>query len=57
MADIMQGGEIIDTAFCGGGDSAQGIPASSANTINAAGLAAVKAVIEQGSPRFVVGSS
>ncbi|KAF2837863.1 carbohydrate-binding module family 1 protein [Patellaria atrata CBS 101060] len=50
-----QGGQIANNAFCGGGDTNEGLTSTAANTINAAAANMVKAVIEMGSPRFING--
>ncbi|KAK3116662.1 hypothetical protein LTR53_002709 [Teratosphaeriaceae sp. CCFEE 6253] len=56
LVGYSQGGQIIDNAFCGGGDSAEGI-SSTAIPINSGALAQVKAVIMMGNPRFQAGFS
>ena len=53
---VFQGGQIIDNAVCGGGDSAEGI-SSTAIPLSSAAQAAVKAVILMGDPRYVYGFS
>ncbi|KAK5107981.1 hypothetical protein LTR62_008875 [Meristemomyces frigidus] len=55
LVGYSQGGQIIDTAFCGGGDSTEGV--SSGTQLNSAALAAVKAVIMMGNPRYEYGFS
>ena len=54
LVGYSQGGQIMDNAFCGGGDTAEGI-ASTAIPIDAAALKKVKAVIMMGNPRYVAG--
>ena len=46
----------MDNAVCGGPDSGSGIT-TTAPPISAAALNQIKAVIEQGSPRYVAGLS
>lgn len=55
LVGYSQGAQITDNAFCGGGDSGQGIVSTAANTINSAAAAQVKAVIEMGNPRYIYG--
>lgn len=54
LVGYSQGGQIMDNAICGGGDSGAGIT-STAVPISAGALAQVKAAIFMGDPRFVKG--
>jgi acetylxylan esterase len=54
LVGYSQGGQIMDNAVCGGPDSGSGITSSTV-PINASALNMVKAVILQGSPRYVRG--
>jgi acetylxylan esterase len=52
----MQGGQIMDDAFCGGGDTNEGIT-STAIPIQAAAVDMIKAAIFMGDPRHIPGLS
>ena len=50
----LKGGQIMDNAFCGGGDSTIGL-SNTAVPISSAALAQIKAAIFMGSPRYRAG--
>lgn len=56
LVGYSQGGQIMDNAFCGGGDSSAGITDTSVPLSDAA-VSAIKAAIFMGDPRFVSGLS
>jgi len=56
LVGYSQGGQIMDNAFCGGGDSGAGIT-STAIPISSSAQAAIKAAIFMGDPRWVYGLS
>lgn len=56
LVGYSQGGQIIDNAFCGGGDSGQGI-SNTAVLISSSALQQIKAVIMMGNPRRAPGLS
>lgn len=56
LVGYSQGGQIFDDAFCGGGDSSEGI-SSTAIPLTAAAVNMIKAAIFQGDPRYVAGVS
>ena len=49
-----QGGQIMDDALCGGGDTGAGY-SNTAVPISAAAVNMIKAAIFMGDPRFIVG--
>lgn len=51
-----QGGQIFDDAFCGGGDTNEGLSDTSVQ-IQASAVAMIKAAIWMGNPRFISGLS
>jgi len=51
-----QGGQIMDDAFCGGGDTNEGLT-STAIPIQASALNMIKAAIFMGDPRYIPGLS
>jgi len=53
---MVQGGQIFDDAFCGGGDSNEGL-SSTAIPIQASAVNMIKAAIFMGDPRHIVGLS
>jgi acetylxylan esterase len=55
-ADLSQGGQIIDDAYCGGGDTGEGLT-STATPIQASALEQIAAVIFMGNPRYIYGLS
>ncbi|RPA79999.1 putative acetyl xylan esterase [Ascobolus immersus RN42] len=55
LVGYSQGGQIVDNAFCGGGDTNIGL-SNTATPINASALNMVKAAIMMGSPRFRAGA-
>lgn len=56
LVGYSQGGQIMDNAFCGGGDTTIGL-SNTATPISSAALAQIKAAIFMGSPRFRAGFS
>jgi len=54
LVGYSQGGQIFDNALCGGGDPNNGV-SSSAVPLTAAAVAAVKAAIFMGDPRYIKG--
>lgn len=56
LVGYSQGGQIMDDALCGGGDTAEGITDTSV-PLSSAAVAAVKVAIFMGDPRFVSGLS
>lgn len=50
----MQGGQIFDNAFCGGGDPNQGL-SNTAVLLSASAVNMVKAAIFMGDPRYIYG--
>jgi acetylxylan esterase len=50
----VQGGQIFDDAFCGGGDTNEGLY-STAVPIQASAIAQIKAAIFMGDPRYIYG--
>ncbi|KAH8780215.1 carbohydrate esterase family 5 protein [Diaporthe sp. PMI_573] len=56
LVGYSQGGQIFDDAFCGGGDTAEGIT-STAVPLSSAAVSQIKAAIFMGDPRFVAGLS
>lgn len=56
LVGYSQGGQIMDNAFCGGGDSSAGITDTSV-PLSSAAVSAIKAAIFMGDPRFVAGLS
>ncbi|KAH6662343.1 acetyl xylan esterase II precursor, partial [Halenospora varia] len=56
LVGYSQGGQIMDNAFCGGGDSNEGIT-STAIPIQASAVNMIKAAIFMGDPRHIVGLS
>ncbi|KAF3928432.1 hypothetical protein ABW20_dc0100843 [Dactylellina cionopaga] len=55
LVGYSQGGQIMENAFCGGGDTNIGLT-NTATPINAAALNQIKAVILMGDPRFTAGA-
>jgi hypothetical protein len=51
-----QGGQIMDDAFCGGGDTNEGL-SSTAIPIQASAVNMIKAAIFMGDPRYIPGLS
>lgn len=56
LVGYSQGGQIMDNALCGGGDTAEGITSTSV-PLSTAAVAQIKAAIFMGDPRFVSGVS
>jgi len=56
LVGYSQGGQIFDDAYCGGGDTNEGL-SSTAIPISTAAQAKIKAAIFMGDPRFVAGAS
>ncbi|KZT33667.1 Acetylxylan esterase At 0.90 angstrom resolution, partial [Sistotremastrum suecicum HHB10207 ss-3] len=56
LVGYSQGGQIFDDAYCGGGDSNEGLAANQYN-LTPASLAAIKAAIFMGDPRHIPGLS
>ncbi|ROV98035.1 hypothetical protein VMCG_06985 [Cytospora schulzeri] len=56
LVGYSQGGQIMDDALCGGGDTAEGV-ASTSVPLSSAAVSMVKAAIFMGDPRFVSGLS
>lgn len=56
LVGYSQGGQIMDDALCGGGDTAEGI-SSTAVPLSSAAVSQIKAAIFMGDPRFVSGLS
>ncbi|TVY65764.1 Acetylxylan esterase, partial [Lachnellula suecica] len=56
LVGYSQGGQIMDDAFCGGGDTSEGIT-STAIPIQAAAVTMIKAAIFMGDPRHIAGLS
>jgi len=56
LVGYSQGGQIFDDAYCGGGDSNEGL-SSTASPLSAAAQKQIKAAIFMGDPRFVAGAS
>lgn len=56
LVGYSQGGQIMDNAFCGGGDTSAGITDTSVPLSDAA-VSAIKAAIFMGDPRYVAGLS
>jgi len=56
LVGYSQGGQIMDNAFCGGGDTNIGL-SSTAIPIQAAAINMIKAVILMGDPRYISGLS
>lgn len=56
LVGYSQGGQIMDNAFCGGGDTSAGITDTSV-PLSSAAVSAIKAAIFMGDPRFVAGLS
>lgn len=56
LVGYSQGGQIMDDALCGGGDTAEGVTDTSV-PLSSAAVAQVKAAIFMGDPRFVAGLS
>jgi acetylxylan esterase len=54
LVGYSQGGQIMDDAFCGGGDANEGL-SSTAIPIQAAAVNMIKAAIFMGDPRYVYG--
>ncbi|KAM3087041.1 1 carbohydrate esterase [Clarireedia jacksonii] len=54
LVGYSQGGQIMDDAFCGGGDSNEGL-ANNGVTFSAAAVNMIKAAIFMGDPRHIVG--
>ncbi|KAK6540114.1 hypothetical protein TWF694_008938 [Orbilia ellipsospora] len=53
---LVLGGQIMDNAFCGGGDTNIGL-SNTASPLTSAAQAAIKAAIFMGDPRFMAGQS
>ncbi|CRK11802.1 hypothetical protein BN1723_009497 [Verticillium longisporum] len=56
LVGYSQGGQIMDNAYCGGGDTSAGITDTSI-PISASAQQMIRAAIMMGSPRFVAGQS
>lgn len=56
LVGYSQGGQIMDDALCGGGDTAEGITDTSV-PLSSAAVSAIKAAIFMGDPRYVSGLS
>lgn len=56
LVGYSQGGQIMDDALCGGGDTAEGVSSTSV-PLSSAAVTMVKAAIFMGDPRFVSGLS
>ncbi|KAJ9149798.1 Carbohydrate-binding module family 1 protein [Pleurostoma richardsiae] len=56
LVGYSQGGQIMDNALCGGGDSAEGLT-NTAVPLSAGAVAAIKAAIFMGDPRWIKGLS
>ncbi|KAI9657013.1 MAG: hypothetical protein M1821_003179 [Bathelium mastoideum] len=56
LVGYSQGGQIFDDAFCGGGDTNEGL-SSTATPIQASALTQIKAAIFMGDPRYIKGLS
>lgn len=56
LVGYSQGGQIMDDALCGGGDTAEGITSTSV-PLSTAAVSMVKAAIFMGDPRYVSGLS
>lgn len=56
LVGYSQGGQIMDDALCGGGDTAEGITDTSV-PLSTAAVAQIKAAIFMGDPRYVAGLS
>ncbi|TGO63828.1 hypothetical protein BOTNAR_0095g00260 [Botryotinia narcissicola] len=56
LVGYSQGGEIMDDAFCGGGDANNGLT-STAIPIQASAINMIKAAIFMGNPRYIYGLS
>ncbi|OCL11611.1 carbohydrate esterase family 5 protein [Glonium stellatum] len=56
LVGYSQGGQIFDDAYCGGGDSNEGL-SSSASPLSASALKMIKAAIFMGDPRHISGLS
>jgi len=56
LVGYSQGGQIMDDALCGGGDTAEGIT-STAVPLQASAVNMIKAAIFMGDPRYVAGLS
>ncbi|KAF3913102.1 hypothetical protein AA313_de0201179 [Arthrobotrys entomopaga] len=54
LVGYSQGGQIMDNAFCGGGDTNIGL-SNTATPINSNALAMIKAAIFMGDPRYMAG--
>lgn len=56
LVGYSQGGQIMDDALCGGGDTAEGVTDTSV-PLSSAAVAQIKAAIFMGDPRYVAGLS
>lgn len=56
LVGYSQGGQIMDDALCGGGDTAEGVTSTTV-PLSSAAVSQIKAAIFMGDPRFVSGLS